>query len=122
MPFPNKETQFQPGESGNPLGRPKGRLSLSTYIQDLLNDEDFETYLEHPTKGFVEFKGAPIKAIVMTATQKAATGDEKAREWLAKYGYGQKFEVEHSGEVATGIADPQLAKDFAEYLRSKPRD
>lgn len=119
--FPNVSTQFQDGNPGGP-GRPKGSLSLSTHIRNMMEDEDFEVYLQHPTKGFEEFKGAPVKAIVKVALMKAAAGDDKAREWLAKYGYGQKFEIEHSGEIATGIADPQVAADFAEYLKNKPHD
>jgi len=121
-PDVGRNTQFQPGQSGNPAGKPKGAKHLSTWIQDMLNDEEFETYLQHPTKGYVPFKGAPIKAIVQTAQQKAVAGDDKAREWLAKYGYGQKFEVEHSGEIATGIADPVIAAEFAEYLKGKKSD
>jgi uncharacterized protein DUF5681 len=124
MPFQkgqsgNPDKQFKPGESGNPSGKPPGRLNLSTHIQNMLNDEEFEVYLQHPTKGYESFKGAPIKAIVKTALIKAAAGDDKAREWLAKYGYGQKFEVEHSGEIETGIANPALAEAFAEYLKKK---
>lgn len=119
--FPNKSTQFskdnQPDIPGGVFK--KGSKHLSTHIQEMLNDEDFEVYLQHPTKGYVEFKGAPIKAIVKVALTKAAAGDDKAREWLAKYGYGQKFEVEHSGEIATGMADPELAANFAEYLKNK---
>lgn len=116
------DTQFQPGQSGNLAGKPKGAKHLSTHIQDMLNDEAFEVYLQHPTKGYEPFKGAPIKAIVKTALTKAAAGDDKAREWLAKYGYGQKFELEHSGEINNGIADPTVAADFAEYLKNKPHD
>jgi hypothetical protein len=74
-------------------GRPKGTLNLSTHIQNVLNDEEFDTYIEHPTKGRIEFKGAPILAIITVAVRKAVGGDDKAREWLAKYGYGASIEV-----------------------------
>lgn len=109
--------KFQKGQSGNPDGKPKGAIHLSTHIQNMLNDPDFELYLEDRTEGWKKFDGPPVKAIMAVAVRKAAAGDDKAREWLAKYGYGQKFELEHSGEVTTGVADPELAKSFAEYLK-----
>ena len=41
MPFPNTETQFKPGESGNPNGRPAGSKNLATIIREL-EDENFD--------------------------------------------------------------------------------
>lgn len=81
------------GEVRNPNGKPKGTKHISTWIQEMLNDEEFVTYLQHPTKGYEEFKGAPIKAIVKTAMIKAANNDAPAREWLAKHGYGNTVNV-----------------------------
>ena len=34
---PPKHTQFKPGQSGNPKGRPKGRRNLATEINEVLN-------------------------------------------------------------------------------------
>lgn len=34
-----KDTQFKPGESGNPNGRPKGRKSFKTIIQEIAEQE-----------------------------------------------------------------------------------
>lgn len=81
------------GEVRNPKGKPKGTKHLSTWIQEMMNDEDFEVYLQHPTKGYEEFKGAPVKAIIKTAIMKAASNDASAREWLAKHGYGQTINL-----------------------------
>lgn len=93
--FPNKDTQFQPGQSGNPDGLPKGTKQLSTWIQKLLNDEKFEfIILGGKEKGKqISYKGAPVKAIVGVAIHKAMKGDVKWAEWLAKHGYGSKIVV-----------------------------
>lgn len=93
------------GEVRNPKGKPKGTKHLSTWIQEMLNDEEFETFLQHPTKGYVEFKGAPLKAIIQVAIQKAAGGDDKAREWLAKHGYGLRVDLTSGGESLGQIVE-----------------
>lgn len=36
---PPKHTQFRKGESGNPRGRPKGRLNLATVIEQILREK-----------------------------------------------------------------------------------
>lgn len=88
-----KKTQFKKGKSGNPAGKPKGTKHLSTYIRQMLFDENFKALLPHPTEGFKEHKGAPIEAIVSTALIRAMVGEKESREWLAKYGYGTKIEL-----------------------------
>lgn len=125
MPFPNQDTQFQPGVSGNPNGLPKGYKKLSTWIKELLNDEDFEVWLEHPTKGLESFKGAPGKAIVQTAIRKAATGDDKAREWLAKYGEGAKVQLGSDPDnplPSSVVIDPEMAAKFAVFLKQETKE
>jgi hypothetical protein len=122
MPFQPGNTvgkQWKPGESGNPEGKPKGTIHLSTHIQNLLNDDNFELYLEDRLDGWKKFDGPPVKAIVQVALKKAAAGDTKWAEWLAKYGYGQKFEVEHSGEIETGTHNEVLNAEFAEFMKKK---
>lgn len=96
MPFPtgrNPNTQFKPGQSGNPKGKPKGTLSLSTHIQRLMNEEDFEAIIPDGKLTDKEYKGTPMIAIIKTALARAANGDDKARDWLAKYGYGTNVET-----------------------------
>jgi hypothetical protein len=110
-----KENRFQPGQSGNPAGKPKGFLNLSTQIQNLMNEEEFAPDdVDRRTS-----LGTPMKAIVATGMKKARDGDTKWAEWLAKYGYGQKLEVEHSGEISQGNIDPNIAADFADFLKNK---
>lgn len=50
--FPNKETQFKPGESGNSNGRPKGSRNRQTIIKELLESKAIEKFSEHHKKIF----------------------------------------------------------------------
>lgn len=97
MPFPNPDTQFKPGNPGGP-GIPKGYKHISTWIQEMMNDDEFEARLLDPKGGFIDFKGPALQAIIMTARHKASNGDEKAREWLAKYGWGTKLDLTTGGK------------------------
>lgn len=97
-PAVGQATQFQPGQSGNPDGRPPGRKSLSAWIQEMLNDESFTALLPDPRHGYKEFKGRPVEAIIQTAMVRALVGEKESREWLAKYGYGTKIDVTSDGE------------------------
>lgn len=60
-----------------------------------MEDEEFETQI-HAGYKIIDFKGAPIKAIIQAQMRKAMNGDTKAFDSLGKYGWSQK--VEHSGE------------------------
>lgn len=93
---PPKEHQFKPGQSGNPDGKPKGTVHLSTHIQNALNDENFELKLKD---GSI-LKEMPIKAIIKTAIAKSVSGDTRAMEWLAKHGYGEKLNVEMQNPIS----------------------
>lgn len=77
----------------------RGSKHISTWIQEMLNDEEFEANILDSRKGMIEFKGAPLKAIINVAVQKAIndpkTGQQWA-EWLAKHGYGSKLVLETS--------------------------
>ena len=94
MPFPNEETQWKKGQSGNPNGVPKGTIHLSTHIQNALNDPDFQVKLEDGTL----LKEMPIKAIIKTAVAKSISGDTRAMEWLAKHGYGTNVDITSGGD------------------------
>ncbi len=113
-PSVGKATQFKPGQSGNPAGKPKGTKSLSTWIKEMLNDENFEALLPDAREGYKEFKGRAVEAIIKTAMVRALAGEKESREWLAKYGYGTKIDVTSDGERVQ-IA-PLVVSDIA------PRD
>lgn len=73
--FPNKETQFKKGESGNPNGRPKKLPHLNELLADILGeDKDGITAAE---------------AILKALRAKAAKGDIRAAEVLLDRAYGK---------------------------------
>lgn len=80
---------WKPGQSGNPAGKPKGTKHLSTWIQEMMEDDQFTRKLAN---GRIK-KEMPVKAIVSTLITKAVEGDMRAIDLLAKYGYGTKLDL-----------------------------
>ena len=72
----------------------KGSKHISTHIQEMLNDPNFELKLKDGTI----LKGRPIDAIIKTAIAKGVSGDMRAFDMLGKYGYGQKIDLTSGGE------------------------
>lgn len=104
----------KPGEVRNPNGRPKGSKNLKTIVREL-EAEDFD-WEQVPTNvnQAVKNLGSPWKAIVYVALGQAVNGDEKAREWLRKSGYGDKLDLTSGGkpiaaEVTFVGGDPRKA-------------
>lgn len=92
----------------------KGKKHINTWIQEFMEDENFEANILDAKKGYVEYKGAPIKAIVGVAITKAVNGDPKAMDWLAKYGWAAKQEVDLTslGESVAQPIDQNLLTQF----------
>lgn len=81
---------WQPGQSGNPKGRPKGVKNLATIIRELEDDNFDWSKVPIKQKAAAEAVGSPWRAIVYTAVAKAYSGDVRAMQWLARAGYGDK--------------------------------
>ena len=109
------------GEVRNPKGKPKGTKHVSTWINKLLHDEKFVTQVREGYK-ITEYKGMPMKAILMAQIHLAVQGDSKATDLLFKYGYGTKQEIEHSGGIETQPPDPVKAAKFAEWLKQETKE
>lgn len=127
-PSVGASTQFQPGKSGNPAGKPKGSKHINTWVQEILTDEAFEAVLLDSKKGIVEYKGAPLVAILKAQVQMALNSKDeaiklKATDLLLRHGWSQKIEqdITSNGEqVGTGISAEQL--DQLIGLRAKRSD
>lgn len=84
MPFPNDETKFKKGQTGNPNGRPKKLPELDKLLADVLGEE----------KDGIE----AAKAILMALRAKATKGDVRAAELILNRAYGKpKENIELSG-------------------------
>jgi hypothetical protein len=101
-------TPWQPGESGNPDGRPKGTKNLASIVREL-EEEQFDWSKFPKTskkmKDLLETlypMGSPLRAMVYVAVLDSISGKgiEKinAREWLRKAGYGDKLDVTSKGK------------------------
>lgn len=110
------------GEIRNPKGKPKGTKHLTTWIQNLLEDDEFEDEIEQGEK-IVQFKGAPIKAIVIAARYKAIHGDIKAMDLLMKYGWNPKQEIDltSNGETVAQPIDTNLLNQFLQNMNDNTK-
>jgi Family of unknown function (DUF5681) len=68
---PPMHTQFRPGRSGNPRGRPKGRASLQDIVKDVLFAK-MEVRVGERSQ-----KLASVSALMRTAMNRALKGDHK---------------------------------------------
>lgn len=98
----------------------KGSKHINTWVQELLHDEEFETWIYDAKNGIKEYKGAPIKAVVQAQITKALAGDTKAYDSLFKSGWPAKTETDiTSNGEQIGATDPALAAEFASFMKSK---
>lgn len=110
--------QWQPGQSGNPKGKPKGTRNFTTIIREMVENPKYKVRLKDGT--VVKNPGVLVAHSMLT---KALEGDVAAATWLTKYGYGDKLvseiDVTSNGE-SVGVST-QLSGDFAKYLLEKTR-
>ena len=74
---PPKATQFQPGQSGNPKGRPKGRKNFATEFEEVMQGK----VAVHENGRQKQM--STQRALILTALKKALGGDVKAMNLVA---------------------------------------
>lgn len=90
---PPKSTQFKPGQSGNPKGRPKGLKNLSTDLKDELEEKIVVT------EGGKTLELTKQRAMLKTLMAKALKGDTKAANSLITLTLGiEQSESSRSGQ------------------------
>ena len=98
--FPNKDTQFKPGESGNLKGRPVVN-DIKRFIKERLAEETATG--SNITK---------LEAIIAKLLHKAGQGDHKAMELCIKYGYGNPTQIiEMTGKDGQQL----ITHDFSKF-------
>lgn len=73
---PPKDTQFKPGQSGNPAGRPKGSRNLKTVLLDVLSEE---ITIRENGRPLVISK---LEALCRSLAADALAGDKQTRKML----------------------------------------
>jgi len=75
---PPKATQFQPGRSGNPRGRPKGLVTLASALEAAVSERVVVT--ENGRSRSL----SKLEVVVKQAVNKAASGDLRAMQFVAQ--------------------------------------
>lgn len=112
---PPQSTQFKPGLSGNPKGRPKWTKNLKTDLEEELQERiDIK-------EGGAPKKVSKQRAIIKSQAAKAAGGDPRAANLLfAMVMKLLKEEVEPIEELDLTAADKEILEKYAAKILSKP--
>lgn len=104
---PPKHTQFKPGKSGNPNGRPKGARGLNSLARELLTKRVTVRTGDGPKKM------TKMEAMLYKLMEKAFAGDLRAASQLMQlYSNGVPEEAERTA-AASGLAPEQEDAAYA---------
>src|SRR5262249_33936248 len=112
VPFPNRETQFRPGQSGNPGGRPRGE-SLAAQLRRFLDGET-ETRTQGQGEGQAEAKGRGVRRrrrdlLLEKLFERALQGDARLIKLIF-----ERTDGRIAGNIDEADAIAQLQAELAE--------
>ena len=110
---PPKDSQFKPGQSGNPNGRPKGARNLKTEIREVMQST------VTVTQDGKRKKISTRKAVVLRLTEKALSGNVQATRVLIDL--MKTYDEEDVADVVEDLSqdDAAILEMFAEKIRNK---
>jgi hypothetical protein len=121
MSFPNRDSQFKPGQSGNPGGRPKN-ASVTAILREKLAAEDggkmvaeaiAEVVLQQALNGNFRFcrdlmdriDGKPHQSVSVTTNEAEDSMDPRVAEAMLRAGAEMQEFLEAGGNSESGIDD-----------------
>jgi hypothetical protein len=99
---PPRSTQFKPGQSGNPLGRPRRKLDMSVTLNKALNDKIRVTNLGTTRTG--------MEAFVQSIVDRVLQGDSKGiPQLMSLFNKAKVFKPVPNPTRLTGVVVEPLA-------------
>ena len=112
---PPQHSRFQPGQSGNPKGRPKGSLNLAMALNRALREK--VSIIEHGRPRLITKLDAAVKGLV----NRAVKGDAKAMQQML--GLSPLVGMEEPGpSTSLEAQDAAILSDLIKRLDGSPTE
>lgn len=110
---PPKHTQFKPGQSGNPRGRPKGSKNFKSDLLDVLNKP--VQIAENGRKRKISSQLATL----LRLREKALAGDARSLDRLLDYARSYNDEEETADHATRSASDESILANFEARVRQR---
>jgi hypothetical protein len=110
---PPTASQFQPGQSGNPAGRPRGARNASAMAQDAL-EQKINVKVKRTWRNM-----SVRKAAYLRLAERAVAGDIKALDYLLSLEAKERpTEPDHAASERSAAKDLEILQDFFDRRRA----